>query len=92
MEKNGEIDQLVSLARSTGEQYAPYVEDLVDQLADALRAALPDAPNDQIGTVLMVAANKLANVNADRALTISAVALTNTMIILGERLYTASAG
>jgi len=92
MKAADEIDQLASVGRSIGEQYAPYVDDLIEQIADALRATLPDIPNDQLGAVLLVAADKLAKANADRAHTISAVAMTNAMTILGERLYSNTAG
>jgi hypothetical protein len=39
----------------------------------------------------MVAADQLARADADRAHTLSAVAITNAMIILGGRLYSGDA-
>jgi hypothetical protein len=91
METAPEIDQLASVARRASEQYAPYVEDLIALVADAVKTALPDLPSDQVGAVLLVVADKLAKADADRAHTLSAVALTNTMSILGARLYSGDA-
>ena len=91
METVREIGQLASFARSASEQYAPYVEDLIAQVADALKTTLPEIPTEQVGAVLMVAADQLARADADRAHTLSAVAITNAMIILGGRLYSGDA-
>lgn len=41
-----EMDQLAILARSTGEQFGPYVEDLIAQVAEALKTTLPEIPDD----------------------------------------------
>lgn len=49
------------------------------------------AHNDQAGALLMVVADQLAKADADRAHTVSTVAGTNAMLILGERLYSNNA-
>ncbi|NUR03783.1 MAG: hypothetical protein HOY79_46920 [Streptomyces sp.] len=64
---------------------------MIAPLADALKAAVPGIPDDQVGAVLLVVADQLAKVDADRAHTVSTVAVTNAMTILGERLYSNSA-
>ncbi len=87
MEPDPALDRLAATIRNFTDQHVPFVAPIAQQLADALRLALPHVGDAEIGAVLMVAANVMNRANAAAGDSLTGRGVINPLLILGERLY-----